>query len=50
LTRISEKPLWYTFFQLEEKNTGYQFEKWVEFYEEWLDFKYELKESDLKRI
>jgi deoxyribonuclease (pyrimidine dimer) len=27
LTRISEKPLWYTFFQLEEKNTGYQFEK-----------------------
>lgn len=49
LTRISEKPLWYTFFQLETKKEGYPFEKWVELYEDWFSFKYELKESDLKR-
>ncbi len=46
LTRIKEKPQWYTFFHL----VGcYSFEEWIGFYEKWIDFKYELKESDLKR-
>jgi deoxyribonuclease (pyrimidine dimer) len=49
LTRIKEKPLWYTFVQLEDRHNKRVFDTWVNLYEEWFDFKYELKDSDLKR-
>ena len=35
--------------RLWNRTNKYVFENWVELYENWLDFKYELKDSDLKR-
>lgn len=42
LTRIQEKPKWYSF-------RGQKIKDWIMFYEKLLDFKYEFKESDIKK-
>jgi len=42
LTRIQEKPQWYSFRRKKIKD-------WIVFYEELLNFKYEFKDSDIKK-